>query len=73
MASTLLRRVPVDRITAEAREVRPAHVLLTLIAGILYGVGWLVGKVLGAVFLAVAWGATAVKLGWSEAHSDRGV
>ncbi len=68
----LLERVPVERITIEAREVHPGRALLTLIAGIFYGIGWLAGKVLGAVFLAVVWSWTAVKVGWVEARSGRG-
>lgn len=72
MASTLLHRVPVERITAEARAIRPAHTLLTLIAAVLYGIGWLAGKVLGGIWLALAWSATAVKVGWTEARDGRG-
>ena len=72
MVAPILQRVPVDRITVEARDVHPVRFLLTLIAGVLYGVGWLAGKVLGAVFLAVVWSATAVKVGWQEARKPGG-
>lgn len=70
MASTT-HRVPVERITAEARAVHPAHALLTLVAAVLYGIGWLAGKILGALWLAVVWSFTAVKVGWVEATRGR--
>lgn len=62
--TSLAERVPVDRISAEAREVRFARTVLVLIAAFFFGVGWLAGK----TWLAVAWAATAVKLGWQEAR-----
>ncbi len=72
MAMTLLERVPVERISAEAREVRVGHTLLTLVAAVLYGIGWAAGKVLGMLWLALAWSGTAVKVGWTEARSSTG-
>jgi hypothetical protein len=70
--ATLLHRVPVDRITAQARTVKFSHVLLTLIAAVLYAVGWAAGKVLGAIWLAIAWSGTAVKVGGVEARGGSG-
>lgn len=69
MVQHVLDRAPVERITAEARQVQFFRTLLTLIAGILYGIGWLAGKVLGALWLAVVWSFTAVKVGWVEARA----
>lgn len=69
---SVLDRVPVDRITTEAREVRFLRTLLTLVAGVLWGVGWVAGKVLGGIWLALAWSATAVKVGWIEARNAGG-
>lgn len=60
MADVLAR---VDRITVEARRVRPGRVILTVFAAVLFSIGW----VAGALWLAVAWSATAVKVGWMEA------
>jgi len=67
----VLQRVPVEEITTEARQVRPGRTLLTLIAAVLYGVGWLAGTVLGALWLALAWSGTAVRVGWRDAHRPR--
>lgn len=72
MATTISERVPVARITAEARNVQFAHTALTLVAAVLYGIGWAAGKVLGAVWLVLAWSATAVKVGWQEARRSDG-
>jgi len=59
--------VPLDRIVAEARQVRIAKLLLGFLLAPLYVVGWLVGKtVLATVFLAAA-----VKVGWQDARGSR--
>lgn len=70
--TALLERVPVDRITREARDAHPGVVVLTVIAAVLYGVGWLVAKAFGVVWLAAAWCGVAVKVGWQEARASRG-
>jgi hypothetical protein len=59
---TVLQRVPVDRISIEARRVQLGRVLLTLLAGVFYLLGWSVAKLFGAL----VWCAVAVKVGWSE-------
>lgn len=65
--ATVLERVPVDQITAEARQVNVLQVVLTMIAAVFYGVGWVVGK----FFLVLAWCAVAVRTGWREARAPR--
>jgi hypothetical protein len=55
------------RVSAEAREIRFGRVFLTALAALFYGVGWTTRKVLGGLWLAVAWSWTAVRLGWQEA------
>jgi len=74
-----LGQVPVDRITAEAREVRFGRTVLTLVAGILFAIGWTAGKavlmlaVVGKVlWFALAWCGAALRLGWRQARSPRG-
>lgn len=69
--ANVLGRVPVDRITVEARQVHPGRLVLTVLAGVLYGIGWLAAKVLGGLWLAVAWAGTAVKVGWTDARKGR--
>jgi hypothetical protein len=74
---TVLERFDVDRVTAEARDVEFGRAILTAIAAVLFAVGWLAAKVVGllalafgAVWLAAAWSATAVRLGWTEARGQ---
>lgn len=64
-----LERVPVERITAEAREIRIGQTLLTLLAGLFYVIGWTVAKVVNVVWFAAAWSFTAVKVGWNEGRA----
>ena len=66
--SDVLDRVPVDRITVEARQVRFGVTVLRLLAGVLYGLGWVVAKAFGAVWFALAWCGVAVKIGWTDAR-----
>jgi len=65
----LLDRVPVDRITAEAKEVHFRRTALTLIAGLFWLLGWSASKAVAAVWFALAWSWTAVRLGWSDARA----
>jgi hypothetical protein len=65
---TLLDRVPVDRITSEARQVRFTHTMLTALAGLLWLAGFAAAKAFGVVWFALAWVATAARLGWSDAR-----
>lgn len=62
----VLDRIPLDRADADARRVRPVRALLTLIAAVLYGVGWTAAQVFGLGCLVLAWSGAAVKLGWDE-------
>jgi hypothetical protein len=64
----LFDRIPVDRITSEARQIRFRRIALTLLAGLLWLIGWTTGKTLGGIWLALAWSMTAIRLGWTEAR-----
>ena len=55
-------------VTAEARAVKVLPTLLTVVAGLLYLVGWVAAKVLLAVWFVLVWSALAVKVGWVEAR-----
>jgi uncharacterized membrane protein YedE/YeeE len=68
--TTLLERVPVDRISTEARQVRFSRVLLTVIAGLLFGLGWVVAKASGLAWLCLAWSAVAVKVGFEAGRAS---
>lgn len=69
---TVLDRVPLEDINTRARDVAFGRTLLTIIAAVLYGLGWLTAKVLGGIWLALAWSAVAVKVGWTEARAGAG-
>lgn len=62
----VLQRVPVEQINREARETHFWRTVLTLIAGLLFGIGWLAAKIFTGLWFALAWSATAVKVGWQE-------
>lgn len=64
----VLDRVPVDRITLEARQINLGRLLLTLIAGLLYGIGWTAAKTVKVLALVLVWCLAAVKVGWQEAR-----
>ena len=54
-------------INTEAKQVQFSRFVLTLLAGVLYGIGWTVRKLFVVLWLAIAWSWTALKLGWQEA------
>jgi hypothetical protein len=56
----------VGRIGAEAREIQFGRTILTILAAIFFALGWISARVLGFVWFALAWSATAVKVGWIE-------
>ena len=68
MTTALLHRVPVDRITTQAKQVRFGHTILTILAAVLFSIGWVVAKVFTVLWLGLAWAVTAVKVGWQDAR-----
>lgn len=62
--ATIVERIPVERISTEARDVHVGRTLLTLVAGFFYLVGWLAGTLVNGL----AWCVAAVKVGWREAR-----
>jgi hypothetical protein len=65
VVTSTLERVPLHRIRAEAKPVDPARFgrfLLTVLAGVLYLLGWVCARVL----YGLGWIATAVRVGWVE-------
>ena len=55
-----------DRIRAEAQDLKPLRTLLTLLASLLWVLGWLVAKTVGVLWSAVAWSIAATKVGWTD-------
>lgn len=64
-----LERVPLERISAEARQIEFRRVLLLVIGGLLFGVGWVAAKTFTVVWAGLVWSAMAVKVGWQEGRS----
>lgn len=62
--AALTEYIPVDEITAQAREVRFGRTLLSLIAWLLIGFG----KLLGYAWLIPVWCFLAVRTGWRDVH-----
>lgn len=56
----------VHDITDRARQIQFSRVLLTVLAGTFYALGWITARTFGVVWLALTWSAVAVKLGWQE-------
>lgn len=69
MAATLLDRAAVDRIGRQAREASPGRAAATVVVSVLFGLGWLLARLLGALWLAAAWGGIAVREGWRAGRS----
>ncbi len=65
---SVIDRVPVRAITAEARAVPLHKLLLTLIAGVLFGIGWLAAKAFMGVGFVLAWCVAAARVGWRDAR-----
>lgn len=62
--TALTERIPLDDITAQARQIRFGRTLLNVAAFLLIGFG----KSIGVVWLAVVWCCLAVRVGWREVH-----
>ena len=69
--TTVLDRVPVERISERARGADPARVVLTVIAGVLFGLGWAAWKVAAGAWLVIAWCGCAVAEGWQSARDPQ--
>ena len=68
---TFLDDVLTDRITEQARQVDVGRAVLSVLAAVLFGVGWCAAKavtglvvVLRGILLAIAWVGVAVREGW---------
>ena len=69
--TSLTERVPLDRIEHRARHARPGRVLLTVIAAVLFALGWTACKAFALAWLAAAWCASAVIEGWTSARTGQ--
>ncbi len=67
-----LDEVPMSRIAEQARAATFGRTILTVIAGLLYVLGWLVAKGIGGLWFAVAWIGAAIHVGWTDARGNNG-
>jgi hypothetical protein len=67
---TVLERIDLDRLSAEAREVRFWRTVLLVIGGLMYGVGWVTYRICALSWLAGAWMCVAVRQGWRESKKS---
>lgn len=66
--TTLTNQIHLDEITEQARAAKPGRTILTVVAAVLFGLGWCAAKTFAVVWLGVTWGFTAVRVGWQSAH-----
>ena len=66
--TTLLDRVPVGEIGRRARQARPGRTLAALLLGVLFGAGWIAGKLATVAWYGLAWSGSAVQVGWQSAR-----
>jgi hypothetical protein len=72
MTAPILGLVDLNSINEQAREVRPGRALATLLAAVLFSVGWVVGKGFGVSWFAVSWAAVAARTGYRAARGVPG-
>jgi hypothetical protein len=66
--TALIDRIDVDDITEQATQVRPGRAVLTLVAAVLFGLGWVTSRAFALLWLVFAWSWTAVRVGWEAEH-----
>ena len=71
--TSVAERVPVDRIGQRARGAKPGRTVLIVIAGLLFGLGWVAYKTFAVAWLAAAWCGSAVIEGWQDARRAEAV
>jgi len=65
---SMTERIPLDRISERARAARPGRTALAVVAGLLFGLGWLAFKACAVAWLAVAWCGSAVIEDWQASR-----
>ena len=56
-----------EEITQQAREIHPVRTILSAVAGVLFALGWVVGKTLGGLWFVLMWAFVATREGWRTA------
>jgi hypothetical protein len=60
-----------DRVSVEAKQVDVGRLLVTVIAAVLWSVGWTAAKVVTAFARAVGWSVAAIRVGWREGRQPQ--
>ena len=67
MAVRLLERVPIDRIQEQARPVDLGRLLVMLVVGVFYLLGFAARKTVMVLSVGLGWMVAAVRTGWQDA------
>ncbi len=67
MAVRLLERVPIERIEQQAKPVDLGRVLMVLVVGVFYLLGFVVRKTALMLGVLLGWAVAAVMEGWQDA------
>ncbi|HEY5986521.1 MAG TPA: hypothetical protein VIV12_09110 [Streptosporangiaceae bacterium] len=67
MAIRLLGRVPIERIEEQAKPVDLGRLLMLLVVGVFYLLGFVARKVVMVVSVGLGWMLAAAKTGWQDA------
>lgn len=68
----MLQQATLDQIREQARTLTPLRTLLTLIASVLYGIGWAAARTLGVIWTGLTWAAASAKVGWGDGRKGTG-
>ena len=66
--TALTEQFSLEDLEAKAREVKPGRAVLTVIAAVLFGVGWVTARVFSVLWLGAMWCGVAVREGWRASH-----
>ena len=67
MAVRLLERVPMQRIQEQARPVDLGRLLVLLVVGLFYLLGFVARKTVMVLSIGLGWMVAAVRTGWQDA------
>ncbi len=57
-----------DQTSVRARDIHLGRALLTVLAAVLFALGWLAGRAVTGAVAVTLWCAAAVALGWRDAR-----
>ena len=66
--TALTEQFSLDDLAGKAQAVKPGRAVLTVIAAVLFGIGWVTARVFAVLWLAFTWSWVAVREGWRASH-----